>query len=132
MAKRTKTVIIDPIESLPYSDSGLSDEIIVDTVMEEEIDKVDLQKQKFLEYIESNKDHINTVVSNYSNVYAGMNNLMLQDLAYTPDFSPLSHTFGVADAFIFELKKRKMKKELEHFQKRLESQEWYTTPWAGF
>ena len=131
MAKK-REVKLDPIEELPTGEEA--DTISVEPMVEEPVvvDTEDDKKKRYEEYLEQNKEQIITLVSTYANMFTTMGNGSLADLAVGSDMSSISRNPKIADALLFELGKRKLKKEAEALTSRLAEMSWYTTPWMGF
>lgn len=145
MAKSKKVVTLDPIEELPTeADVGfygldISEETPLEAfgdakepVVEVKADTEEDQKARYAVYLEQNKEQISALVSTYANMFAGMGNGSLAGLATGTDMSSISRNPKIADALLFELGKRKLKKEAEDLAKRLVEMPWYVAPWLGF
>ena len=145
MAKSKKVVTLDPIEELPteadveFYGVDISEETPLEAfgdakepVVEVKADTEEDQKARYEVYLEQNKEQISTLVSTYANMFAGMGNGSLAGLATGTDMSSISRNPKIADALLFELGKRKLKKEAEDLAKRLAEMPWYATPWLGF
>lgn len=131
MAKK-REIKLDPIEELPTGEEA--DTISVESVVEEPVvvDTEEDKKKRYEEYLEQNKEQIAALVSTYANMFTAMGNGSLADLAVGSDLSSISRSSKIADALLFELGKRKLKKEAEALAARLADMPWYATPWMGF
>lgn len=133
MAKK-KSVVLDPIEQMPtepnedFIEVGIVEEKPVEVKVDTEEDK----KQRYEAYLVQNAEQIATLVSSYANMFAGMGNGSLAELATGSDLSSISRNPKLADALLFELGKRKLKKEADILINKLADMPWYATPWVGF
>lgn len=133
MAKK-KSVVLDPIEQMPtepnedFIEVGIVEEKPVEVKVDTEEDK----KQRYETYLAQNAEQIATLVSSYANMFAGMGNGSLAELATGSDLSSISRNPKLADALLFELGKRKLKKEADILINKLADMPWYATPWVGF
>lgn len=133
MAKK-KSVVLDPIEQMPtepnedFVEVGVVEEPLVEVKVDTEEDK----KQRYEAYLVQNAEQISALVSSYANMFAGMGNGSLAELATGSDLSSISRNPKLADALLFELGKRKLKKEADILINKLADMPWYTTPWVGF
>lgn len=145
MAKSKKVVTLDPIEELPteadveFYGVDISEETPLEAfgdakepVVEVKADTEEDQKARYEAYLEANKEQISALVSSYANMFAGMNNGALADLATGADLSSISRSPKLADVLLFELGKRKLSKEADVLAKRLIEMSWYVAPWLGF